>query len=99
MNPVSDVSPPGPPLLLDVRNLRVSFGRKTVVQDVSFAISPGEKLALVGESGSGKTLTALSLLRLLDGAALQGRALFAVILKIKVIWIVLISAIKNFMST
>ena len=37
----------------------------------------GEKLALVGESGSGKTLTALSLLRLLDGAALQGRALFA----------------------
>ena len=77
MNPVSDVSPPGPPLLLDVRNLRVSFGRKTVVQDVSFAISPGEKLALVGESGSGKTLTALSLLRLLDGAALQGRALFA----------------------
>ena len=62
--------------LLDVRDLRVAFGAKTVVEGVSFTIAPGEKLALVGESGSGKTVTALALLRLLHDARLEGRALF-----------------------
>ena len=62
--------------LLDVRDLSVVFGRKTVVDRVSFQIAPGEKLALVGESGSGKTVTALALLRLLEGARLSGQALF-----------------------
>ncbi len=62
--------------LLDVRNLSVAFGRKTVVDRVSFQIAPGEKLALVGESGSGKTVTALALLRLLEGARLSGQAHF-----------------------
>lgn len=40
-----------------------------------FALHAGEKLALVGESGSGKSVTALSLLRLLDGAQIGGSAL------------------------
>ena len=62
--------------LLDVRELTVAFGRKAVVDRVSFQIAPGEKLALVGESGSGKTVTALALLRLLEGARLSGQALF-----------------------
>ena len=61
--------------LLSVRNLRVSFGDKEVVRDVSFDLAAGEKLALVGESGSGKTITALSLLRLAGDAKLQGQAL------------------------
>ena len=61
--------------LLSVRNLRVSFGDKEVVRDVSFDLAAGEKLALVGESGSGKTITALSLLRLVGDARLQGQAL------------------------
>ncbi|AEG93047.1 ABC transporter ATP-binding protein [Ramlibacter tataouinensis] len=60
--------------LLEVSNLRVAFGGKEVVHGVSFAIAPGEKLALVGESGSGKTVTALSLLRLAQGARLGGSA-------------------------
>ena len=63
--------------LLEVKDLRVSFGGREVVHGINFSIAPGEKLALVGESGSGKTVTALSLLRLVQNAELGGRALFA----------------------
>ncbi len=62
--------------LLEVRDLRVGFGDKTVVDGVSLSIEPGEKLALVGESGSGKTVTALALLRLLHDARIEGQARF-----------------------
>jgi microcin C transport system ATP-binding protein len=65
------------PRLLEVSNLRVSFGGKEVVHGIDFAVGPGEKLALVGESGSGKTVTALSLLRLVQNAELSGKAMFA----------------------
>ena len=61
--------------LLDVRDLSVAFRGQIVVQGVSFALDPGETLALVGESGSGKSVTALSCLRLLGpgGANPSGR--------------------------
>ncbi|RZI70523.1 MAG: ATP-binding cassette domain-containing protein, partial [Variovorax sp.] len=62
--------------LLDVKGLRVAFGGKDVVHGIDFHIGAGEKLALVGESGSGKTVTALSLLRLVQNAALSGAAEF-----------------------
>lgn len=62
--------------LLDVKGLRVSFSGKEVVHGIDFSILPGEKLALVGESGSGKTVTALSLLRLVQNAELSGNAQF-----------------------
>lgn len=39
------------------------------VEDVSFAIAPGESMGLVGESGSGKTTTGKLLVRLLDPTA------------------------------
>ena len=63
--------------LLDVKNLRVSFAGKEVVRGIDFSIRSGEKLALVGESGSGKTVTALSLLRLVQNAKISGSALFS----------------------
>jgi len=63
--------------LLDVRGLRVAFGGKEVIHGVDFSIATGEKFALVGESGSGKTVTALSLLGLVQNAQVAGSARFA----------------------
>jgi microcin C transport system ATP-binding protein len=62
--------------LLEIDHLSVSFGSSTVVNDVSFSVARGEKFALVGESGSGKSITALSVLRLLDSAASRGAIRF-----------------------
>ena len=61
-----------PAPLLDVQDLRVAFGDKEVVHGISFQIAQGEKLALVGESGSGKTISALALLRLVEGGQITG---------------------------
>jgi microcin C transport system ATP-binding protein len=61
---------------LEVRDLSIDFGTRRVVDHVSFSIEAGERLALVGESGSGKTVTALSLLRLVEAARLTGEIRF-----------------------
>jgi oligopeptide transport system ATP-binding protein len=59
--------------ILRVENLTVEFhleeGVLRPVDDVSFAIEPGEAFGLVGESGSGKTMTALAIIGLLDPRA------------------------------
>jgi microcin C transport system ATP-binding protein len=62
--------------LLEVKNLSVSFGNRKVVDNASFTLDAGEKLALVGESASGKTVTALSTLRLIESARLTGEIVF-----------------------
>ena len=64
--------------MLDVRDLSVAFGDRTVVDRVSFQIAPGETLGVVGESGSGKSVTAFSIVRLLQppGHIAGGQVLF-----------------------
>ena len=56
--------------LLDVRRLSVEFGPPEAplpaASDVSFSVHAGEVLGIVGESGSGKSVTALSVLGLID---------------------------------
>src|SRR2546429_1138434 len=62
--------------LLEVKDLSIHFGRRKVVDNVSFSLDAGQKLALVGESASGKTVTALSTLRLIQDARLSGSIRF-----------------------
>lgn len=59
--------------LLEVKNLSVSFdtdrGEVQAVRDVSFALYPGETLAIVGESGCGKSALCKSIMKLLPASA------------------------------
>ena len=52
--------------LLSVSDLTVTFDDFTAVDSANFAIEPGETLGVVGESGSGKSVTALSIMRLVE---------------------------------
>jgi oligopeptide/dipeptide ABC transporter ATP-binding protein len=68
--------------LLRVEHLTTVFdlpgGAVPAVDDISFEIRAGETLGLVGESGSGKSVTALSIMRLVQppGRVAGGRLLF-----------------------
>jgi len=50
---------------LHVEHLSFDYGMRTVLDDVTFAVAPGESVAIVGRTGSGKTTLALLLARLL----------------------------------
>jgi peptide/nickel transport system ATP-binding protein len=68
--------------LLEVKDLTVKFytseGVVTAVDNLSYTIEAGEKFGIVGESGAGKSVTALSLLRLIEspGQIESGQILF-----------------------
>jgi peptide/nickel transport system ATP-binding protein/oligopeptide transport system ATP-binding protein len=67
----SHLGPPDDPeILLEVRDLRTHFhvmdGTVKAVDGVDFSLKRGETLGLVGESGCGKSVTALTIMQLLD---------------------------------
>ena len=68
--------------LLEVKNLHTFFKTKKgivkAVNDVSYSLEPGKTIGIVGESGSGKSVSAMSILRLLDenGYIESGEVLF-----------------------
>jgi peptide/nickel transport system ATP-binding protein/oligopeptide transport system ATP-binding protein len=63
-------SPPPDDVLLEVRDLRTYFhvldGTVPAVDGVSYSLKRGKSLGIVGESGSGKSVSALTMMRLLD---------------------------------
>ena len=56
--------------LLEIEGLKVEFpsrrGHVIAVHDLTITVEPGEILGIVGESGSGKSVTALSIMRLVE---------------------------------
>jgi branched-chain amino acid transport system ATP-binding protein len=69
--------------LLEVENLRVTYGGVVAVRDVSLSVAPGEVVAVLGANGAGKTTTLLAISGLvkvrggdvrLDGESIVGRA-------------------------
>ena len=60
--------------LIQVRRLRVEFGRQTVLRDIELAVPRGQTLAVIGESGCGKTVFLKTLIGLIKPT--QGEVLF-----------------------
>lgn len=66
--------------LLEVKNLCIKFprhGNVNVVDHVSYTVNKGETMGLVGESGCGKSITALTIMGLIDPSAeISGEILY-----------------------
>jgi len=73
--------------LLSVRDLHAFYGRAHILQGVSFAMAPGEVVALVGRNGAGKSTTMKTIMGLVpvtsgdvafDGQSIAGREPFEI---------------------
>ncbi|MFW6456779.1 MAG: oligopeptide/dipeptide ABC transporter ATP-binding protein [Planctomycetota bacterium] len=66
--------------MLDIKDLKVRYGEKTILRGIDLELTPGETLGIVGESGTGKTTLGLSLMGLLQkrstDAIVEGDILF-----------------------
>src|ERR1700733_2535578 len=62
-------------MLLQLSGLAAGYGAKTVINDVSFALEPGQILAFLGHNGAGKTTTLKTIMGVLDGRG--GEILFS----------------------
>ncbi|HKM89934.1 MAG TPA: metal ABC transporter ATP-binding protein [Candidatus Acidoferrales bacterium] len=51
--------------LLSVRNLRIAFGSRVVIRDLSFDVHAGDCLSVIGPNGAGKTVLLRALLKLI----------------------------------
>jgi peptide/nickel transport system ATP-binding protein len=82
MSDASTKAAPTSDTLLSVRNLKTYFaqdeGLVKAVDGVSFDVAPGATLGIVGESGCGKSVTARSILRIVDrpGRIVEGEICF-----------------------
>ena len=61
--------------MLEIKELRVSYGQDVVLNGIDLELESGETLAIVGESGTGKTTLGLSIMRLVEGTV-RGSILF-----------------------
>ena len=67
--------------ILEIENLSVTIKPKhsqkvKIIDQISFSINTGERVAIVGESGSGKSVTAMTIMNLLEDAEYQGEIRF-----------------------
>lgn len=60
-------------VLLEIKNMRKSFGENEVLKDISLTVSKGEVVSVIGPSGSGKStlLRCATLLEVMDGGSLK----------------------------
>ncbi len=62
-------------IILEIKDLTVSFDERTVVDNVSYTLRRGKTLGIVGESGSGKSVSSLAIMGLLPkNATVSGSA-------------------------
>lgn len=53
-------------VILDLKNIKIAYGEKTIIKDFSLKVNPNETIALVGSSGSGKSTLMKAILQMVS---------------------------------